>query len=903
MGLVLQPDGPGTTIDLRDGLQGLPSAPRGTGAIMGQFGSGPVDHAALVFSTEHVRLVSGEANDDYQGSLTLGDLYTQDAPPVLIARVTDGNEIQSLSRLYDRDPNRSYLHRTADVERAFIGTAKAHNGGRWGGQRRVFLGDVNMVTDVGTSTVDLGATVLEDIFEGGTITFEGDTGNSYEVVSNTAAGVVTVKGEWSQAVQDADGSGSIDGRLSIVLEGGCELAVVIGPDSSTGREFQLSAQRKFKDSGDWERVTLYGNLGLNAADSKPWLTTIRGGEEDGAYQVEISSTYTGSTVEEKLPSNFSEIPLDVTDNVLTFQWYRWFAAVGNTGDSYIENVVAGSDVREHRVQVDFTAPTAYTVTVVWPDGSSQLLVDPGAAGTPYAAKFPEMAGFTVSNGLAPATGDRLIIDVAPMPSDLAGREAYLYPIANPSDGNAAVRVRIADVTYDTISVRSDLDLSALGASAAVAAQVVGSTVITAAIWVAAETLIFTLDGVSPAVTFTGAGEVGAPAILAALTAADTAGLFSFGVDANGRLTVQSSTSVGSQSRVQVGAGTANTTFGFAGTEDEYGTDGVPFRVEARWPMWGGYDGIAPDSADYVLALDLSGSVFTRHMNRNLGLVRLATPGVTAQAVKDAAEALARQTGWIYIAEFASSLEASATPGEAAVLNMTSNEIQSDFVEHYFPSNAQFLNVARTKLVERSVSGLIIGLRARMANVGIDGERGMHIAAANNNEQGRLSPIVKGLPLALGRWSPPIGLMNDNGIVPILWDGPDIYLYGNRMYSLGRTPHGSRYTITERAVYYHVARDLFITTRPIIFKSISARRLGDVMVQLRTKMKMYWRDGWFSDANGQGFEQQVIVDVPLDLNPPNELQEGRITAKVQFRPRPALEDLLIIISPTELTSEG
>jgi phage tail sheath protein FI len=124
-----------------------------------------------------------------------------------------------------------------------------------------------------------------------------------------------------------------------------------------------------------------------------------------------------------------------------------------------------------------------------------------------------------------------------------------------------------------------------------------------------------------------------------------------------------------------------------------------------------------------------------------------------------------------------------------------------------------------------------------------------------------------------------------------------------MFSSGRTPASSRYTITERAVFYHVSRDLFVTTRPFIFRSISSRRLGEVSRDLRTKLRVYWQDGWFSDALGPGFEQQVSVAVPPELNTPASLQEGNVTATIEFQPRPALERLKIIISPTQLTSES
>jgi phage tail sheath protein FI len=196
----------------------------------------------------------------------------------------------------------------------------------------------------------------------------------------------------------------------------------------------------------------------------------------------------------------------------------------------------------------------------------------------------------------------------------------------------------------------------------------------------------------------------------------------------------------------------------------------------------------------------------------------------------------------------------------------------------------------------------MGIRSRLANKGVDGEKGLHIAAANNNVQGKLN-LVRGLSDDLGRWTPPIKLLNDHGIVPLLWDGGDVYMYGNRMYSEGRTPKGRRYTITERAVHYHIARDLFVTARPWVFKSISATRLGSVQSSLRTKLRTYWDDGWFSDHAGPDFDDQCSVLVPPDLNPASDLLEGMVTASISYRPRPAIEDLKVIITPTQLETQG
>jgi hypothetical protein len=917
MSLVLIPDGPGTTVELREAAQGLPPAPRGTSALVGQFASGPVTRAAISATPALSRLISGDPDDNFEASLALDDVYSLDTPTVLIARVTDGLEVKARADLWDRNPSRSFSRGSPalNTDRAPLAQAFAQNGGRWGGRKRVLVGDLNAIaTDLTSTTVDLAtaaeipATMLENVLAGALLYLEGDTSSPYEIVSNTTAGIATIKGEFSQAAQDATGSGAIDGRFRIVLDHDKELSVVVAQDTVVGSRFSLTAMRKFKTGSDFEVVSRYDGLALSQSDDRPWIRTISDGEEN-KYQLEIETAYAGETVETFLPCNFSEVPTAVSGATLTYQWYRWSRGAGSTGTGRIISVspVDAGSVEPHVYVLTFTAATTFDVAVTWPDGTSQTLTS-GTVATPYSPGHPQLAGFNViAGGVAFIAGDTLKLRINSLPHDLYRREAYLYPVLLSADGNSNQRLRIVSNTYNSVTVRSDLDLADYDSEAGASPDFVCTQNLSAVTSTIGHTVILTPDGM-PAVTLTFSTAVlGATLIAAALTALDTNSIFVFSAGGTGNnfLRIRLNGSYGTRTSILTGAGTGHTALGITNATTHLGSDGVPFRIEARWPMWGGYDGAAPATARYVIGLDLDSSLFQCHMNRNLGLVTVATPGVNATAVKDAAGALVAKNGWQYVAEFASSIESLASPGEGAVDDMVTNESESDFVLHLFPSRAKFLSVDKTRLVTRSLSGMWLGLRSRMANVGIDGEKGYHIATANNNPQGKLSPRVKGLSDELGRWTPPIKLLNDNGIVPVIWSGPDVYLFGNRMYSAGRTPEGRRYTITERSVHYHIARDMFVTTRPFIFKSISARRLGDVQVALRTKMKSYYNDGWFSDLGGTapGFEQQVLVEVPLALNPPEALLEGQVTASVKYRPRPALEDLKIILSPTELTANG
>ena len=182
MSLELRPDGPGTTIVVRDGAKTLPSAPRGTTAFVGQFPSGPTTHAALSTLKSTSRKYFGVPDDNFEASACLDDLYSFYTPPVLVGRVTDGLEVQATQSLWNRKPDRSYLHRDIRDDRAPMASILAHNGGRWGGRKRRFVTGTALTLSAAlttSSTLDLGEALLEDVFADATVTFEGDSGGPY----------------------------------------------------------------------------------------------------------------------------------------------------------------------------------------------------------------------------------------------------------------------------------------------------------------------------------------------------------------------------------------------------------------------------------------------------------------------------------------------------------------------------------------------------------------------------------------------------------------------------------------------------------------------------------------------------------------------------------------------------
>jgi hypothetical protein len=922
MTLVLTPDGPGTTVTVRDSGGGLRSAPRGASGLIGQFRSGPVGVATLALSKAGARAIYGDPSDQFEASMCLDDLYAEFEPPVMNVRVTDGQEVVSAGHtLWDRNPNRSFMHRTAQTARGTFATVVPDSGGKWAGSRRAQVGDetnaagiATAVTSTTTFATGLTLTSLADVYAAGSLYIENDASSPYTIYSNTTAGVLTIEGEFSADAQN--GTGTLTGKWYITrgFSADEECCIVVGQDPQPGKRFALSQQRRYdKDDFTWEQVIATGPLSLDGEDSSIGWTSAWDAnwpKDWGDPIIDFTTAYTGANVERKFPCNFSEIPTVLTESgnktVVTYQWYRWSAETGNTGNPYVESVVPTSpdDVTTHTITVDFTAATTVNITWTLPDGNTftSTGVTIGSVHSPGHALLAKV--HVVAGAVGAVSGDTLTIECEPLLSDLTSREAYFYPVANTVDGTSTHRLLIASNTYNTLTVNYTSLIATYGAAVSTGASVTGTVDVATGTWVATQTLIFTLDG-HAATTFTspGGGKTNIAVIITELELQDTANLFSFTQDSTGtKLVVKSAQSLGTSSTVLVGAGSANSTFGFTATNSYSGTDGVPFRLEYKAPAWGGFDGgntIA--NSVYTKALDTDDSAFEQFLGRNLGLVRIGAPSVFTAAVKNAVALFSAKVGFLGVVDFDTSVYDVATPGEAMIADMIGNETRCDYVEHYGPSALMLPNKKQTAFVVRSAMGAVMGIRARLANVGVDGERGLHIPAANVNEQGliaRADTLPYDIHTATRRL--PVGLMNDAGIVCILKEGPNVYLWGDRMYSKGTTRDGRNYKVTARAVAYHIARDLHVTTRPFIFKTISQGRLGEVQVAIRGKLKQYWRDGWFADTNGLGFDDQVTVTLPKALNTAAEQQAGRVHVSVGFAPRSSIEDLLITITPDQVT---
>jgi len=154
-----------------------------------------------------------------------------------------------------------------------------------------------------------------------------------------------------------------------------------------------------------------------------------------------------------------------------------------------------------------------------------------------------------------------------------------------------------------------------------------------------------------------------------------------------------------------------------------------FMVVALLPLAGGVDGNADlVDADYTSqAWDVDASPFNRTADKNLGLIKFATPGITATAVQKAGQAYAEAKNHQYRYEILKSI--TTETGAQSYVNDTLG--RSDFVVASFPSYGSVADPEANnsgKLKEVPLTGMIHGREARIAA----DYNGYHKAQAGND---------------------------------------------------------------------------------------------------------------------------------------------------------------------------
>jgi hypothetical protein len=355
---------------------------------------------------------------------------------ILLQRVTDGTETKAQFPLYMRR-----------VTRTQLGYFEADNGGRWGGYASKFTGDID-VSNIAETTITTGeVTWNTDQWKGGFVELEAVPNKRYEIVGNTAAGVITVA---SDSTMDTDVGVSVDGRYYLILEQRADRGIQIelrDGENDPDEEFGVAVWL------DGLEVKVYPNLSADTASPRYWANVINADAESGTnYYVRAVDTWTGARPPDTRPANLYGQQVGLTERVLTAKIDEFSINSPGGGDP---TFALGTVTDAHDAQV-------ITVTMSDPTTGTAVSDKYGALGTVtlgvlFTPDVKWAPPFTVTAGGSPlAALDELTIVFKPLGLTDSLVDGTLYP---DKTDNPEAFYNIVSNTPDTVTVSFGVDMA------------------------------------------------------------------------------------------------------------------------------------------------------------------------------------------------------------------------------------------------------------------------------------------------------------------------------------------------------------------------------------------------------------------------------------------------------------
>lgn len=304
-----------------------------------------------------------------------------------------------------------------------------------------------------------------------------------------------------------------------------------------------------------------------------------------------------------------------------------------------------------------------------------------------------------------------------------------------------------------------------------------------------------------------------------------------------------------------------------------------FMVVAPLEFEGGRDGNADIAdANYLQAWDTSNSLFNQIVDKNMGLVKFATPGVTSTAVQNAGKAYAYAKNHQYRIEIPSA----TTTDDAADAYVNETIGRSNYIAVTFPSYAYVTDPeggidGLLKLTSRT--GEILGREARIA---VD-NGGYHRAGA-----GLIATLPSVLKLTTEERILNEELLNPRGIAVIKKKQGNFVIWGDRIPST--EPEWKWKHQREQMFYYmNVLRESFDW---IIFSLNNPQTRARAHTALRQFFQLEY-DNQALD-NDFDFEESCIIKVDQEINTEAVKAAGDMIAHISLKLVGTVERFVISI---------
>lgn len=302
-----------------------------------------------------------------------------------------------------------------------------------------------------------------------------------------------------------------------------------------------------------------------------------------------------------------------------------------------------------------------------------------------------------------------------------------------------------------------------------------------------------------------------------------------------------------------------------------------YMVVTPIELTGGKDGNEVTDSNYAQqAWDVDNSPFNRIFGRNMGLIKFATPGVTATAVQKAGVAYAEAKNHQYRYEIPSG----TVTEDGAITQINSTLGRNDFAVASFPSYGTvpdpLSNEGKTKTV--SITGMIHGREARIA-VDYDG---YHKAEAGLDAK---LPRLLDIPTSDAILNEE--LLNPTGISIIKKVKGNFIIWGDRTVYLDPTWKW-KHQREQMSYYEHVLQESFDW---IIFM-INDKTTESLAI---SALQSFFLPEWTKRAlRGDAFTDAAIIKLDEELNTDATRANGDLISEVKLRLADTIERFIIRI---------
>lgn len=452
--------GEGVVVEERAGQQRIQAGLFGVNGWSGILEKGPTDELIEIVSSKMLTRQTGGVISGTDVPDCGEDFWklSRGAGRLFLARITDGTGRKATITLKSRETESEGLGVWRDALR-FDGKSVGHWAGAY--NRRIADFPVDAATDLTETTLDTGLTLLLDEFAGGTVTLAEVPTKSYEIVSNTIVGVVTVR---SDSTMSTDyGAGADDEFLlfksNVDAEGTTKNLAVLVKDGvrSPPTEFGVELYQNGIKTSNYDDASMDPNSDVYVV---PQIN-----DDAGNYETTVADLYTlggGAVIADVRPANqFGTIQTGLAATVLPIEIVQARVPVGNSGDGTIGTYTLGATVQVDLLTLTVTDDST-PGSEVWSVVSSEQDKTFGDATT--AVVYPEenawTVGFTITAGTADwVTGDQIFVIVEPLVVDeaIGGKLYYDYGV------DPTAFLEISDNDRTTVTVRPQNDLTALSA--------------------------------------------------------------------------------------------------------------------------------------------------------------------------------------------------------------------------------------------------------------------------------------------------------------------------------------------------------------------------------------------------------------------------------------------------------